>query len=113
MMYFDFEAGNKTYKLRLDIRNTVALEKRIGCNPLAVFGVGDRIPTINEMVSILHYSLQKYEHGISYDDSMNIFEEWLEDGHTVTDFINVIVSVYKVSGIIKDTNNAEDSDEKN
>lgn len=100
MMYKDFTAGNKEYKLRLSIRNTVALEKQLGCNPLMIFGNGDRMPTITEMTIILHFALQQYQHGISLTDSQDIFEEWLNDGHTATDFISVIIDIYKVSGII-------------
>lgn len=100
MMYKDFTAGNKEYKLRLSIRNTVALEKQLGCNPLMIFGNGDRMPTITEMTIILHFALQQNHHGISLTDSQDIFEEWLNDGHTATDFISVIIDIYKVSGII-------------
>lgn len=108
MMYFDFEAGNKAYKLRLNTRNVVALEKQLGCNPLAIFGDGNDLPTVSAMVAILHCSLQQYNHGISLNDAYDIFDSWLADGHAVTDFISVIIEVYKVSGIIK-----EDSAEKN
>ena len=101
MMYFDFEAGNKQYKLRLNTRNTVALEKALGCNPLSIFGAGDTIPTITTMVTILWASLQQYHHGISLNDAYDIFDAYLEE-HAATDFIPVILEVYKVSGIIRD-----------
>ena len=74
MMYVDFHAGNNDYKLRLSIRNTVALEKQLGCNPLTIFGNGDVMPTITIMVAILHASLQQYQHGISMSDAENSFE---------------------------------------
>ena len=57
MMYVDFHAGDKDYKLRLSTRNTVMLEKQLGCNPLAIFGNGTTIPTVTQMVQILHCSL--------------------------------------------------------
>lgn len=101
MMYFDFTAGNKTYKLRLTTRSIVALEKQIGCNPLMVFGNGDTIPTISTMVAILHASLQAYEHGISLNDAYDIFDAYLADGNQMTDFIPLILEIYKTSGIIK------------
>ena len=107
MMYVDFSAGNKDYKLRLSIRNTVALEKQLGCNPIAIFGDGDKLPTITQMVAILHTSLLQYNHGISLNDSYEIFESWLEDGHTITDFIPIIIDIYKVSGIIQNDKEAE------
>ena len=111
MMYFDFEAGNKAYKLRLSTRNIIALEKQLGCNPVAIFGVGDTIPTISAMVAVLHSSLQSYHHGITLDGAYDIFDTYLSDGHTMTDFIPVIVEIYKVSGLI--SNGSGDKEEKN
>lgn len=108
MMYYDFEAGGKAYKLRLNTRNTVMLEKLLGCNPLAIFGNGETIPTVTTMVNVLHCSLQQYNHGITLNDAYDIFDSYLEDGNTSMDFIPVILEVYKVSGIIK-----EDATEKN
>lgn len=107
MMYIEFSAGNKEYKLRLNTRNIISLEKQLGCNPLGIFGKGDTIPTITTMVLILHSSLQQYHHGISLDDAYDVFDNWLADGHAMTDFIPVILDIYRASGIIageKDTN---------
>lgn len=101
MMYVDFEAGNKTYKLRLNTRNIVSLEKQLGCNPVSIFGRGDTIPTISVMVAVLHAALQQYEHGITLEGAYDIFDEYLAAGNSMTDFIPVIVEVYKVSGLIK------------
>ena len=103
MMYIDFSADNKVYKLRLSTRNVVALEKQLGSNPLSIFGNGDTIPTVTTMVTILHASLQQYNHGISLDDAYDIFDAWLADGHIVTDFIKIILDIYKASGIISET----------
>lgn len=115
MMYVDFSAGNKDYKLRLNTRNTVLLEKTLGCNPLAIFGSGeglDAIPSVTTMVAILHASLQQYNHGIALNDAYDIFDKWLEDGHATTDFIKIILEVYQVSGIIPKENEVEET-EKN
>ena len=107
MMYLEFTAGNKDYKLRLNTRNTIMLEKQLGCNPLSIFGDGDTIPTVTTMVQVLYASLQQYHHGISLNDAYDVFDAWLADDHVVTDFLPVIVDIFKASGIIKD------SDEKN
>lgn len=101
MLYVDFSAGNKDYKLRLNTRGVVALEKQLGCNPLAIFGTnGDTIPTVTTMVAILHASLQQYNHGISANDAYDIFDSWIADGHSTVDFVNVILEIYKASGIV-------------
>lgn len=101
MLYVDFEAGNKSYKLRLNTRNVVMLEKQLGMNPLSIFGDGDKLPTITEMVNILYCSLIQYNHGISLNDAYDIFDSWLADGNSATDFIPVILEIYKASGLIK------------
>ena len=102
MLYVDFTAGEKEYKLRLNTRNTITLEKNIGGNPLSIFGAGDRIPTITEMVAILHASLQTYHHGVGMSEAYEVFDAFLADNHTMTDFIPVIVDIYKASGIIRE-----------
>lgn len=113
MNYTNFEVGNTTYKLRLSTRSTVALEKQLGCNPLNIFGVqGDTIPTVTTMVAVLHASLQQYNHGITMNDAYDIFDNYLADGHATTDFIPVILEIYKASGIIP-KDNAATGEEKN
>lgn len=111
MMYYDFIAGGKEYKLRLNTRAVVLLEKQLGCNPISIFGTGDTIPSVTTMVNILHASLQQYHHSVDMNEAYNIFDAWLEDNHTVVDFISVIMELYKVSGIIKTDTNP--TDEKN
>lgn len=106
MNYIEFTVGNKDYKLRMNIRATIALEKQLGCNPLAIFGDGDKLPTITAMIAILHASLQQYQHNFNLNDAADLFEKWLEEGHTPTDFLPVIIDIYKASGIIKDEKNA-------
>lgn len=112
MMYFDFEAGNNTYKLRLNTRNVVNLEKVLGMNPAMIFGNGDRVPTVTEMVAILNYSLQAYNHGITMDKAYDIFDAFLADGNAMTDFIPVIVEIYKASGLMKAKNEAGNEEEE-
>ena len=112
MMYIDFNAGGKDYKLRLATRNIVALEKAIGCNPLSIFGNGEELPSITTMVMILWQSLQKFHHNIGLNEAYDIFDEFLEE-KTAMDFIPVILDIYKVSGIIQNDNNKEVESEKN
>ena len=110
MLYVDFIAGGNNYQLRLNTRNVVMLEKMLGKNPLAIFGNGDTLPTITEMVQILYSSLQQLNHGISLDKAYDIFDAYLADGHSSTDFVQVIVDIYKVSGLIA---NISEESEKN
>ena len=111
MNYIDFEAGNKSYKLRLNTRNIVLLERQLGCNPLSIFGANNEtIPTVTVMVNVLHASMQQYNHGITLNDAYDIFDEYISDGHSATDFIPLIIEIYKASGLIP---NDSEGQEKN
>jgi hypothetical protein len=108
MNFINFEVGNESYKLRLNTRNIVLLEKQIGCNPLSIFGDGETVPTVTIMVAVLHASLQQYHHGITLNDAYDIFDRYLDEGHSAVDFLPLILDIYKASGIIP-----KDSKEKN
>ena len=109
MLFTTFTVKDNEYKLRLNTRNLVMLEKQLGCNPLAIFGDGETLPTVTEMVTILYCSLQQYEHGINLNDAYDIFDAYLEDGNSATDFIPVILDIYRVSGLIR--NDSEEVEE--
>lgn len=107
MLYYELEIDSKVYKLRLNTRNIVTLEKMLGCNPLAIFGLDEnepQLPTVTQMVSILFCSLQQYQHNITLDNTYDIFDSWLRD-KAPTDFMPHIMEIYKVSGIIKEEKN--------
>lgn len=112
MLYYEFAVGEKTYKLRLNTRNTVELEKKLGCNPLAIFGNGDTVPTVSAMAHILHSSLQAFHHNITIDKAYEIFDAYLAEGNVMTDFIPVILEVYKVSGLIKTPQEEQEEEEE-
>ncbi len=100
-MFVNFEAGNKAYKLRLNTRNIVSLEKVLGNNPLSIFDTnGEQLPPVTSMVAVLHASLQQYHHGISMNDAYDIFDAYIEDGNSMDKFIYVILDIYRESGII-------------
>jgi hypothetical protein len=102
MNFVNFEIGDKTYKLRLNTRAIVLLEKQLGCNPVTIFmeNGAERIPTVTEMVTILHAALQQYNHSIGLNEAYEIFDDYLAEGKATTDFIPVILEIYKASGII-------------
>lgn len=100
-MFVNFEANNKAYKLRINTRNLVALERALGDNPLSIFDLkGEKMPSVTSMVAVLHASLQQYHHNISMSDAYEIFDDYIADGHSVDEFIYVILDIYRESGLI-------------
>lgn len=100
MNYIAFSANNKEYKLRLTTRSLIELEKSLKQNPLTVFGDGKTLPEVTTLITIFHAALRANHPDIKLEDSYDIFDTWLEEGNTITDFLNVIVDIYTASGLI-------------
>ena len=96
----EFTVGKKTYNLRLNTRNIVQVEKKLGKNPLDVFTTleGNSVPKIADLMLILHASMQQFNHGVKEDDCYDIYDDYLAEGHTLVDFMHVLLDVFKVSG---------------
>lgn len=117
MLYTELQIGNEIYKLRLNTRASIALEKALGKSPLAVFMELDEgvMPRLTDMLVILQACLQPYHHGISMDKVYDLFDAYVADGKTLFDLVPVFIEVFQESGYIGKTNtgNAEAEDSKN
>ena len=102
MSFVEFVVDGKTYKLRLSTRSIVNLEKKIGRNPLDIFTTltNNSLPKMTELMLLLHASMQQLNHGIKEDEVYDIYDDYLAEGHTLTDFMNVLLEVFEVSGFI-------------
>lgn len=101
-MYTEFTAGDHTYKLRLTTQGVVSLEKALGYNPLQMFmGIDeDVLPKFSDMITVLHQMLQPYEHGITLNDAYDIFDRFVEDGHTMWDIIPILIEAFQEAGFL-------------
>ena len=103
MLYKELKIGDKELKLRLSTRDCVALEKKLGRNPLDDLMAVEqgKLPT----VVVLHASLQKYQSNYSLENVYDLYDEYIEEGNTLTDMLSVITDVFKVSGFFKEPDN--------
>lgn len=105
-MFIDLNIGNETYKLRLTTRNSIALEKALGYNPLSMFmGMDDgNMPKMSDMLIILHAMLQPMNHGISLDKTYDLFDAYVAEGHNLFDLVPVFIEVFQNSGYMSKPN---------
>jgi hypothetical protein len=103
MKYIDFVVGAKTYKLRLNTRGLVALEKDLGKNPLFLFmnKANNNTPTVEEMTLVLFHALKVYQPEITLEQTFDLYDEWIEEGHLFGELSNVIVELFIISGVFK------------
>lgn len=109
MNYVEFKAGEQTYKLRLDTKSLILLERSLKKNPISIIQdclvkVNGKVefvpPTVTVMTNILHAALQPFHQGTSPEKTYEIFDAWIDDGHQVSDFENVILELYYNGGLL-------------
>ena len=108
-MFAELRIGNEEYRLRLNTRASISLEKTLGKSPLAVFMELDNgeMPKLSDMLAILHACLQPYNHGITLDKTYDLFDRYVENGNTLFDLIPVFIEVFQESGYISKGNGEE------
>lgn len=104
MLYTNFKVGEKEYKLRLTAKNLVEVEKKLGENPInAIMRIvnDDKIPEISCLLTILWGAMQAFTPNMTMDAVYGIYDEFVDDGNTLTELVPVLMNVFKVSGFIK------------
>ena len=99
-MFKQITIKGKNYNLKLTSRALVKLERELGTNPVNLFMVeGTALPQMEGLIKVFRYSFPK-DMNISEDQAFDLFDDFIEEGNDLTSFIEMIVEVFKVSGII-------------
>jgi hypothetical protein len=116
-MYTELQIGNETYKLRLNTRTSIQLEKNLGRNPISMLidmADGNVLPKRTDIVLMLQAMLQVYHHGYNLDKTMDLYDDFLASGKNDFDMIPVFTEVFQTAGYIgKPDENADGEDAKN
>lgn len=103
-LYKLLKVKDNEVKLRLRSRDCVDLERRIGESPLNILmrtSSEEKMPTVGFIVAVLYSSLQAYEHGYTMDKTYDLYDDYIDDGHDLTDALGLITDVFEVSGFFK------------
>lgn len=106
--------GGKDYRCRLSARSCVELERKMGKNPMNIFmkmADGSVYPNLDDMMMIFHASLQKFHHSINLEETYDIFDEYVDEGKTLIDFIPFILQIFQVSGFVPKEEEIENPNE--
>lgn len=96
---------DKELKLRLTSLQGTKVEEKIGANLLKVFMPEDGeefpLPPLKVMLLLTHGALQKFEHGISFEDTSDLYDEYVDNGGDQAAFMaDVILPLLQVSGFM-------------
>ena len=114
-MFTELTINGETYNLRLTTRTSIALEKALGYNPLNMLMAMEdgNVPKLTDMMIMLQYMLQSMHHGFNADKTMDLFDDYVADGHSMLDLIPVFVEVFEKSGYITKAVNETEEEAKN
>ncbi len=96
---------DKELKLRLTSLQATKVEEKIGANLLKVFmpaeGEAFALPPLKVMLLLTHGALQKFEHGLSFEDVSDLYDGYVDNGGDQAAFMaDVILPMLQVSGFM-------------
>lgn len=96
---------DKELKLRLTSLQATKVEEKIGVNLLKVFmpaeGESFALPPLKVMLLLTHGALQRYEHGISFEDVSDLYDSYVDNGGDQAAFMaDVVLPMLQVSGFM-------------
>lgn len=93
-----WEVGDRTYKLKLNTSMICKLENKYRCN-ISTLVIGDDMPPLAVMLTIIHAAMTPWEHGVSYADTQKMYDMWQENGgNQQALYTKVIIPLMAVSG---------------
>lgn len=117
MLYTKLTIRNKDYNLRLTTRNSVALERSLGYNPISMLMDIEKgkMPKLEDVIKILHACLLQDNHGLTLEKTYDLFDDYASEGNSMFDLIPVFVEVFQNCGYITKSEDAAEGeiDEKN
>ena len=96
---------DKELKLRLTSLQATKVEEKIGANLLKVFmpaeGEAFALPPLKVMLLLTHGARQKFEHGLSFEDVSDLYDDYVDNGGDQAAFMaDVILPMLQVSGFM-------------
>lgn len=93
-----WKISGKEYKLKLSTSNILKLENKYRCNITSLV-MGDDIPPLSVMLTIITAALVPYHHSVTYQDVQKMYDSWTEEGGSQQKlFSSVILPIMAVSG---------------
>lgn len=94
----------KDYPIKITTRTALDMEEKLGTNPLnAILKIqrNEELPDLKTLLIMLHFGLQKLNHGISWNDTLQLFDDYCEEDGNIVALIELILDAFKESGLIK------------
>ena len=98
----EFTVGANIYKLQLKTKQCILLEKKLGQSPLdLLMKLEDgTLPQLNDMITIITIGMLVHNPSMNENKVADLLDEYVEDGHSYMELLEVIVELLSKSGYI-------------
>lgn len=98
--FYTFIAGGEEYKLRLTASAIMAIEKKLG---KSLFSALEHIQDnmVETISAILWGAMQPFNSNFSFDKAAELFDQYIDDGHSIEDLMQEINALFETSGFFK------------
>lgn len=98
--FYTITIGGEEYKLRLTASSIMSIEKKLG-KPLfaALENIQDNM--IETIVTILWGAMQPFNANFAFEKTAGLFDQYIDDGHSIEDLVQEIKALFDVSGFFK------------
>ena len=95
-----WEVGGQSYKLKLKTSAIVELESKYKTNLMNIMGSGQGgMLALSVMLDVAHAAMKDWNHGITKNGVMDIFNRYIEEGGSQLSFyMTVYMEIFTVSG---------------
>ncbi len=98
--FYTLTIGGEEYKLRLTASAIMAIEKRLGKSLFtALEGIQDNM--IETITTILWGAMQPFNANFAFDKAAGLFDQYIDDGHSIEELMQEINSLFESSGFFK------------
>ena len=98
--FYTLTVGDEDYKLRLTASAIMQIEKKLG---KSLFTALENIQEnmIETITVIIWGAMQPLNANFAYDKAAGIFDQYIDDGHSIEDFMYEINALFEASGFFK------------
>lgn len=99
-----FTVKGKDYPLSITTKSALNMEEKLGVNPINIIlkmRTTQELPSLKDLLVILHFALQKYNHNISFNDTLTLFDEYCEEDGSIVTLLELILKAFQDGGLIK------------
>lgn len=102
-MFYEWEVGGQTYRLKLSTSIICKLEEKYRTNLLNVVSQ-DGIPPLTQMLTIVQGAMAQWNHSMTYKDVQKLFDRYVsEGGNQLSLYSDVVMGTMAVSGFFTES----------